>query len=146
MDREFELCVPCLLGLEGSIADELRRMKLSGVRNENGRVYFRGGSEDIARANINLRIGERVLLELGRFEANTFDELFEKTKALPWETLIPRDAAFPVKGYSLNSKLFSVSDCQKIIKKAVVERLKSVYGIEWFPETAETCQDRKSVG
>ena len=138
MDREFELCVPCLLGLEGPIADELRRMKLSGVRNENGRVYFRGGSEDIARANINLRIGERVLLELGRFEANTFDELFEKTKALPWETLIPRDAAFPVKGYSLNSKLFSVSDCQKIIKKAVVERLKSVYGIEWFPETAET--------
>ena len=102
MDREFELCVPCLLGLEGPIADELRRMKLSGVRNENGRVYFRGGSEDIARANINLRIGERVLLELGRFEANTFDELFEKTKALPWETLIPRDAAFPVKGYSLN--------------------------------------------
>ncbi len=145
MDREFELCVPCLLGLEGPIADELRRMKLSGVRNENGRVYFRGGSEDIARANINLRIGERVLLELGRFEANTFDELFEKTKALPWETLIPRDAAFPVKGYSLNSKLFSVSDCQKIIKKAVVERLKSVYGIEWFPETAETCQIQFSI-
>ena len=145
MNREFELCVPCLLGLEGPIADELRRMKMPDVKNENGRVYFHGGSEAIAKANINLRIGERVLLELGRFEANTFDELFEKTKSLPWETLIPRDAAFPVKGYSLNSKLFSVSDCQKIIKKAIVERLKSVYGIEWFPETAETYQIQFSI-
>ncbi len=145
MDKEFNLCVPCLLGLEGPISDELRRMKLADVRNENGRVYFRGGAEAIAKANINLRIGERVLLELGRFEATTFDELFEKTKALPWEDLIPKDAAFPVKGYSLNSKLFSVSDCQRIIKKAVVERLKRVYGIEWFPETAETYQIQFSI-
>ncbi len=141
----FELCVPCLLGLEGPISDELRRMKAQNVRNENGRVYFSGGAAEIARANINLRIGERVLLELGRFRAESFDELFERTRALPWEELIPKDAAFPVKGYSLNSKLFSVSDCQKIIKKAVVERLKSVYGIEWFPETAETCQIQFSI-
>ena len=139
------LCVPCLLGLEGPIADELKRLGLSDVKNENGRVYFRGGDDAIARANINLRVGERVLLELGRFYAVSFDELFEKTKALPWETLIPKDAAFPVKGYSLNSKLFSVSDCQKIIKKAVVERLRSVYGIEWFPETAETYQIQFSI-
>ena len=104
----FKLCVPCLLGLEGPIADELRRMKMQNVQNENGRVYFTGGAKEIAKANINLRIGERVLLELGRFRAETFDELFERTKALPWEMLIPRDAAFPVKGYSLNSKLFSV--------------------------------------
>ena len=141
----FKLCVPCLLGLEGPIADELRRMKMQDVQNENGRVYFTGGAKEIAKANINLRIGERVLLELGRFRAETFDELFEKTKALPWEMLIPRDAAFPVKGYSLNSKLFSVSDCQKIIKKAIVERLKSVYGIEWFAETAETYQIQFSI-
>ena len=141
----FKLCVPCLLGLEGPIADELRRMKMQDVQNENGRVYFTGGAKEIAKANINLRIGERVLLELGRFRADTFDELFEKTKALPWEMLIPRDAAFPVKGYSLNSKLFSVSDCQKIIKKAIVERLKSVYGIEWFAETAETYQIQFSI-
>ena len=141
----FKLCVPCLLGLEGPIADELRRMKMQNVHNENGRVYFTGGAKEIAKANINLRIGERVLLELGRFRAETFDELFEKTKALPWEMLIPRDAAFPVKGYSLNSKLFSVSDCQKIIKKAIVERLKSVYGIEWFAETAETYQIQFSI-
>ena len=145
MNGNFELCVPCLLGLEGPIADELKRMKLDNVRSENGRVYFSGGAEAIAKANVNLRVGERVLIELGRFEARTFDELFEKTKALPWEMLIPRDAAFPVKGYSLNSKLFSVSDCQKIIKKAVVERLKSVYGIEWFDETAETYQIQFSI-
>lgn len=145
MNNNFDLCVPCLLGLEGPIADELKRMKLDNVRSENGRVYFKGGAQAIAKANINLRIGERVLVELGRFEARSFDELFEKTKALPWEMLIPRDAAFPVKGYSLNSKLFSVSDCQKIIKKAVVERLKSVYGIEWFDETAETYQIQFSI-
>ena len=141
----FELCVPCLLGLEGPISDELKRMKLSDVRSENGRVYFSGDEYAIAKANVNLRCGERVLVELGRFNATTFDELFEGTKALPWEMLIPKDAAFPVKGYSLNSKLFSVSDCQKIIKKAIVERLKSVYGIEWFPETAETYQVQFSI-
>ena len=145
MNDRFDLCVPCLLGLEGPIADELKRMKLSDVRSENGRVYFKGDAGAIAKANINLRVGERVLVELGRFEARSFDELFEKTKALPWEMLIPRDAAFPVKGYSLNSKLFSVSDCQKIIKKAVVERLKSVYGIQWFDETAETYQIQFSI-
>ena len=143
--NDFTLCVPCLLGLEGPISDELRRLKLSGVRSENGRVYFSGDAMALAKANINLRIGERVLIELGRFKAESFDELFERTKALPWEELIPRNAAFPVKGYSLNSKLFSVSDCQKIIKKAVVERLKSVYGIEWFPEDAETYQIQFSI-
>ena len=136
----YSLSVPCLLGLEGPIADELRRLDLQDVAAENGRVNFRGGAEAVARANINLRIGERVLLELGRFPALSFDELFEGTRALPWETIIPRDGAFPVKGYSLNSKLFSVSDCQKIIKKAIVERLKSVYGLEWFPETGACYQ------
>lgn len=143
--ENFKLCVPCLLGLEGPIADELRRMKMQDIQNENGRVYFTGCAKEIAKANINLRIGERVLLELGRFRAETFDELFERTKALPWEMIIPKDAAFPVKGYSLNSKLFSVSDCQKIIKKAIVERLKSVYGVEWFSETAETYQIQFSI-
>ena len=119
---DYKLCVPCLLGLEGPIADELRRMKMRDVAAENGRVFFTGNEEDIARANINLRIGERVLIEVGSFDAFTFDQLFEGTKALPWEMLIPKNGAFPVKGYSLNSKLFSVSDCQKIIKKAVVEK------------------------
>ena len=142
---EYKLCVPCLLGLEGPIADELKRLDMAGVAAENGRVYFNGNDAALARANINLRIGERVLIELGRFDALSFDELFEGTRALPWESLLPKDAAFPVKGYSLNSKLFSVSDCQKIIKKAIAERLKSVYGMEWFPETGALYQVQFSI-
>ena len=141
----YKLCVPCLLGLEGPIADELRRLDMQNVASENGRVYFSGDSAAVAAANINLRIGERVLIEMGSFDAHTFDELFERTKALPWETLIPKDAAFPVKGYSLNSKLFSVSDCQAIIKKAIVERLKSVYHIGWFQETGALYQVQFSI-
>ena len=106
---DYTLCVPCLLGLEGPIAGELRHMQMKNVAAENGRVYFTGGAEALAKANVNLRIGERVLVELGRFEALTFDQLFEGTRALPWEMLIPKNGAFPVKGHSLNSRLFSVS-------------------------------------
>ena len=142
---EYKLCVPCLLGLEGPIADELKRLDMKNVSSENGRVYFTGGASEIARANICLRIGERVLIEVGRFDAVTFDELFENTKALPWENFIPKDGAFPVKGYSLNSKLFSVSDCQKIIKKAMASRLGRVYGIEWFAETGALYQVQFSI-
>lgn len=141
----YKLCVPCLLGLEGPIADELRRLDMQNVAAENGRVFFEGDSAAVAAANINLRIGERVLIELGSFDARSFDELFEGTKALPWETIIPKDGAFPVKGYSLNSKLFSVSDCQKIIKKAIVERLKSVYHVGWFQETGALYQIQFSI-
>ncbi len=142
---EYRLCVPCLLGLEGPIADELKRLELKNVESENGRVFFTGGAEAVARANICMRIGERVLIELGEFEARSFDELFEGTKALPWESIIPKDGAFPVKGYSLNSKLFSVSDCQKIIKKAIAGRLTRAYGIEWFPETGALYQVQFSI-
>lgn len=142
---ELKLCVPCLLGLEGPIADELKRLGMDNVASENGRVYFTGTEVAVAAANINLRIGERVLIELGRFDAVCFEELFQGVKALPWEQFIAKDAAFPVKGYSLNSKLFSVSDCQKIIKKAIVERLKGVYGLEWFPESGETYQVQFSI-
>ena len=115
----YRLTVPCLLGLEAPIADELRRMECKNVAAENGRVYFEGGADTVARANICSRIGERVMIEVGAFDALSFEELFEKTKALPWENYIPKDGAFPVKGHSLNSKLFSVSDCQSIIKKTV---------------------------
>ncbi|MBR6423963.1 MAG: class I SAM-dependent RNA methyltransferase, partial [Bacteroidales bacterium] len=142
---ELRFCVPCLFGLEGLAADELRRMDLSGVAAENGRVYFSGTEEAVAAANLNLRTGERVLIELGAFDAGSFDALFEGTRALPWEHFIPKDAAFPVTGHSLNSRLASVPDCQKIIKKAVVERLKSRYGLQWFPETGETVQIRFSI-
>ena len=142
---KYKMCVPCLLGLEGPIADELKRLGMTEVASENGRVYFTGGDTELARANICLRIGERVLIEVGSFEAKSFDELFEGTKALPWESVVPEDGAFPVKGYSLNSQLFSVSDCQKIIKKAVVERLKSKYQISWFPETGALYQIQFSI-
>ena len=104
----FTLCVPCLFGLEGLVADELRRLALPDVEAENGRVYCTGGPEAIAEANLWLRTGERVLLELGRFPADSFDALFEGARALPWESLIPADGAFPVTGYSLNSRLASV--------------------------------------
>ena len=142
---DFKLCVPCLLGLEAPIADELKRLGMVNVASENGRVYFTGGESAVACANVNLRVGERVLVELGRFNAVTFEELFQGVKAIRWEDIIPRDGAFPVKGYSLNSALFSVSDCQKIIKKAIVERLRGVYGIDWFPESAETYQVQFSI-
>ena len=142
---KLQFVVPCLFGLEGLAAEELRRMDASSVTAENGRVCFSGDESLLARANLLLRTGERVLLEVGSFEAMTFDSLFEQTKALPWERWIPRDAAFPVAGHSLNSKLFSVTDCQKIIKKAVVERLKSRYRLSWFDESAETVQIRFSI-
>ena len=143
MDLRFT--VPCLFGLEGLAADELRRLGMGDVTADNGRVSFCGDERAIAAANLNLRTGERVLIELGSFDAQSFDALFEGTKALPWERFIPKDAAFPVTGYSLNSKLASVPDCQKIIKKAIVERLKGKYRLQWFQETGETVQIRFSL-
>ena len=134
IERMFKLCVPCLLGLESLISRELQKMDMAGIRAENGRVYFTGKPEDIVRANLRLRTGERVLLELDRFEAASFEELFEATAAIPWEEFLDPHAAFPVKGYSLDSALFSVSSCQKIIKKAIAQRLSSRYGRSWLPE------------
>ena len=131
----FTLVCPCLFGTESLIADELRRLGYEDAACENGRVAFSGDSLAVARANINLRCAERVMIEVGRFKTETFDELFEGVKKLPWEDFIGRDDAFPVTGWSLSSQLHSVPDCQKIIKKAVVERLKSVYAIDWFKET-----------
>ena len=137
--------VPCLLGLEAPIGDELRKLGLADISAENGRVYFDGDERAVASANICLRIGERVLIEVGRFSADTFDRLFESVKALPWENYLPKDAAFPVKGYCLNSTLMSVPDCQKIIKKAIVERLKQKYHVSWFEESGPVHQIQFSV-
>ena len=133
----LEYCAPCLFGLEGPLGNELRHMDMESVSAENGRVYFTGGEDAMARANIRSRFAERVLLVMGRCRADTFDALFEGVKAMPWEDCIPRNGAFPVKGWSLESALHSVPDCQKIVKKAVVERLKGVYKIEWFPEDGQ---------
>ncbi len=137
---DLEMCVPCLFGLEGLAADELKRLDMKNVRAENGHVLFSGTCADVARANINLRTGERVLVTVGETDANTFDMLFEGVKAMPWEKYIPKDAAFPVKGHSLNSALHSIPDCQKIVKKAIVERLKTKYRTDWFKETGTKYQ------
>lgn len=141
----YRFCVPCLLGLEGLIADELRNLGACDVNAENGRVLFSGDSAVLARANICCRYAERIQVFVGSFEAHSFEDLFQGTKALPWEEWIGKNDAFPVKGYSLNSDLFSVSDCQAIIKKAVVERLKLRYRIPWFEETGALYQIQFSI-
>ena len=137
--------VPCLLGIEGLIADELKNLEAENVRAENGRVLFSGDENILARVNINSRYAERVQILVGSFTAKSFEELFQGAKALEWERFIGNTDAFPVKGYSINSALFSVSDCQSIIKKAVVERLKSKYGIDWFEETGPVHQIQFSI-
>ncbi len=143
--EKFTFAVPCLFGLEGLVGDELRRMGLSDVKVEDRRAFFTGDFLDMARANLRLRMGERVMLLLGRFEARTFEELYQGVKALPLETVIPRDGQFPVKGYSLNSQLHSVPDCQSIVKKAAVDRLGAQYGLTWLPETGAIYQIRFSL-
>lgn len=142
---EMKLCAPCLFGLEGPVGNELRHMGMRDVRGENGRVFFRGSEDDMARANLKSRFAERILIEVGRFRAGTFEELFEGTRKLPWESYIPRNGAFPVKGWSLESALHSVPDCQAIVKKAVSARLGGKYGLNWLPETGETYQIQFSL-
>ncbi|MCL2627789.1 MAG: class I SAM-dependent RNA methyltransferase [Oscillospiraceae bacterium] len=132
----MKFCVPCLFGIEGLCADELKRLGYENVTTLNGQVLFSGEKKDIAKANINIRTGERVLLIIGVNAANTFDELFDAVKAMPWEDYIPADGAFPVKGHSLKSKLQSIPDCQRIIKKAVVERLRAKHKTQTLSETA----------
>ena len=131
----MELIVPCLFGLEGLAGDELKRMKMENVRVEDRRVFFTGDENALAKANICLRTGERVMVVLAQFEAKTFEELFQGVLRAELERYIPRDGQFPVKGHCLNSQLMSVSDCQAIIKKAASRRLGEKYGISWLPET-----------
>lgn len=133
MDK-FRCVAPCLFGLEKPVADELKEMGAEEVCAENGRVLFCGGAEIVARANIRSRFAERIQILVGSFEAKSFTELFDGVKALDWERYIGADDAFPVKGSSINSALHSVPDCQSIVKKAIVERLKSKYRIDWFDE------------
>lgn len=135
MENLFQMSAPCLLGLEGLVADELRFMGMKNVQPENGRVVFEGNYADMARANIGSRYSERILVLLNTFSAYSFEDLFQGVLAVPWEDWLDKEAAFPVKGRSLSSKLASVPDCQKIIKKAVVERMKRHYRMDWFAET-----------
>lgn len=135
MDK-MEWIAPCHFGLESVLKRELQELGYEIVQVEDGRVTFAGGIEAAARANIFLRTAERILLKVGSFRAETFEELFERTREIPWEDYIPEDGKFWVaKAASVKSRLFSPSDIQSIMKKAMVERLKSRYRIEWFPES-----------
>jgi putative N6-adenine-specific DNA methylase len=141
----MKLVVPTLFGLEGLTADELRYIGMENVAAENGRVFFEGDFEEVARANIRCRMGERVLIVLGHFPATSFEELFQGVRAIEWEQWLGKTDAFPVKGWSLNSTLHSVPDCQSIIKKAIVTRLSERYGIEWFEESGPAVQIQFSI-
>ncbi len=131
----IELVATCLFGLEHLLGEELDKLGFERVSTIDGRVTFLSDEEGIARANVCLRFAERVYIKLGSFRAESFEELFEGTRALPWERWIGKADAFPVKGHAIRSRLFSVPDCQKIVKKAVVNRLGEKYGISWFEET-----------
>ena len=137
--KKVELIAPCHFGLEAVLKREILDLGYEISEVEDGRVTFYGDADAVCRANIFLRTAERILWKVGSFTAVTFDELFEKTKSLPWEDYIPKDGKFWVaKAASVKSKLFSPSDIQSIMKKAMVRRLQEHYHMEWFP-------DRKSV-
>ena len=132
----YTFVAPCHFGLESVLKRELQDLGCEISLVEDGRVTFRGGMDTLCRANIFLRTAERVLLQAGRFRAESFDELFENIKAIPWQAYIPADGKFWVtKATSVKSRLFSPSDIQAIVKKAMVERLKQRYGVSWFPES-----------
>lgn len=134
--EKLEYIVPCHFGLEAVLKREITDLGLTITGVEDGRVTFAGDRQALCRANIFLRSAERVLIKIGSFHAETFEELFQGTKALPWEAYIPKDGRFWVaKAASVKSKLFSPSDIQSIMKKAMVERMKSVYHIDWFAES-----------
>ena len=145
MNNNIKMVAPCLFGIESVAADEFRRMGFEDVTVENGRVLLSGDTNMLARANINSRFAERILINMGSFRATDFTQLFDNVKALPWEDWIGKDDAFPVKGWSIDSALHSIPDCQSIIKKAIVDRLSSKYGISWFEETGPEYRVRFSI-
>ncbi len=152
--RKYELIAPCHFGLEAVLKKEIIDLGYDPISVEDGRVTFLGDEEAVCRANVFLRSAERILIQIGSFTAETFEELFEGTKALAWEEFIPKNGKFWVaKAASVKSKLFSPSDIQSIMKKAMVERLKSVYHMDWFPEDGESfpvrvflMKDRVTIG
>lgn len=132
---KLTLVATCMFGLEKLLGEEIDSLGLKRLDTMDGRITFEGEASDIPRANIALRCAERIFVHLGQFPAHSFTELFDGTKSLPWEDWIGRTDAFPVKGHSIKSGLTSLPDCQSIVKKAVVERLRETYGISWFEET-----------
>ena len=144
MDK-FEIIIPTIFGLEAFCAREVRALGYETTSVEDGRVTFFGDFEAVARANLWIRTGERVLIKIAEFTALTFDELFEKTKAVKWSDWLDEKSAFPVTGFCLKSQLASMRDCQAIIKKAVVDSLSADYGISRFEESGSVYQIRFSV-
>ncbi|MCM1092097.1 MAG: class I SAM-dependent RNA methyltransferase [Butyrivibrio sp.] len=137
--RKFELIAPCHFGMEAVLKREISDLGYDITEVADGRVTFFGDEEAVCRANVFLRTAERILIKLGSFHAETFEELFQGTKALPWEDYIPADGRFWVaKAASVKSKLFSPSDIQSIMKKAMVERLKELYHTNWFTEEGDS--------
>lgn len=136
--KTFECIAPCHFGLEAVLKREIIELGYEITSVEDGRVTFIGDAEAVCRANVFLRTAERILIKVGQFHAETFDELFEGTKALPWEEYLPQNAKFWVaKAAGVKSKLFSPSDIQSIMKKAMVERMRKVYRVNWFPEDGD---------
>lgn len=131
----LEFIASATFGLEAVVKRELQALGYEDTRVSDGKVTFTADEKAIARANLWLRSADRLLLKMGEFKALTFAELFEKTKALPWGDWITQDGRFTVNGKSVKSQLFSISDCQAIVKKAVVEKLKQKYAVDWFAET-----------
>lgn len=143
--NKIKFCAPCLFGLEGIVANEVKQIGGENVVSDNGKVTFFGDVNMIYKANLWLRCAERVLIELGSFKALTFEQLFEGVRKIDFSYFIARDNAFPVKGWSLNSKLTSVPACQSIVKKAVVKSLEKSYKQTWFEETGASVQIQFSI-
>ncbi|PKL01358.1 MAG: RNA methyltransferase [Tenericutes bacterium HGW-Tenericutes-1] len=133
----YELIATTTFGIEAVAKRELINLGFEILRTENGKVTFLSDISGIAKANLWLRSVDRVLLKVAEFKAMTFDQLFNQTAMIPWEEYLPKDAIFPVNGSSVKSTLFSISDCQALVKKAIVERLKQHYDVAWFPETGD---------
>ena len=142
MPAMYTLVAPCFFGTESTLHFEIKRLGAQNIQVTDGRIAFQGGAELIAAANLNLRTAERVLLQLARYKATTFDELFDGCYQIPWEELLPADAAFPVKGSSLSSQLSSVPACQSILKKAVVKRLLAGHRVTALPESGDVYKIR----
>jgi len=132
--KNIDLIATCAFGLEAAVSSELRALNYTDIKTANSQVRFCADISAIPHCNLWLRSADRLLVNVGSFPAATFDELFEQTKALPWADYLPENANFPVTGKSIKSKLFSISDCQAIVKKAVVEKMKARYPTRWFAE------------
>ncbi len=137
---KYQFVATCLFGLEHLLGEEIDALGYKRIETIDGRIIFEGDISAVVKSNLWLRTAERVFILLGRWRATTFTELFDGTYALPWEEWVGKDDAFPVKGHAVKSKLFSIPDCQSIVKKAAVKRLSDKYGISWFRETGAKYQ------